>query len=155
MILLSPVADPPDLADTACPVCRASVTIPCVDKIDTREALESLLAGTLNTALCPSCGTMVTAEQPVYLDLPEPGIPYLIYTPIELLEDETVCEELNVDGRYRHVCYSLDELARQVRARLRLLRFAPNLVNTGDRTPLPDEPQIPPSPKSTYHPIPS
>ena len=129
MILLSPVADTPDLADAACSVCQASVTIPCVDKIDTREALESLLAGTLNTAPCPSCGTMVTAEQPVYLDLPEPGIPYLIYAPLELLEDETVCEELNVDGRYRHVCYSLDELARQVRARIRLSRFAANALH--------------------------
>jgi hypothetical protein len=45
------------------------------------------------------------------------------YAPLELLEDDTVCEELNVDGRYRFVCYSLDELARQVRARLRLHNF--------------------------------
>lgn len=131
MILLSPVADPPDLANAACSVCQTCVTIPCVTRVDTNEAMESLLAGTLNTAPCPSCGTMVTAEQPVYLDLPEPGIPYLIYTPIEQLEDETVCEELNVDGRYRHVCYSLDELARQVRARLRLSQFAPNKLNSG------------------------
>ena len=134
MILLSPVADPPDLADAACSVCQTCVTIPCVTRVDTNEAMESLLAGTLNTAPCPSCGTMVTAEQPVYLDLPEPGIPYLIYTPIELLEDETVCEELNVDGRYRHVCYSLDELARQVRARLRLHSFSLKMPNMDDRT---------------------
>ena len=123
MILLSPVADPPAFADAACSVCQMCVSIPCVTRVDTNEAMESLLAGTLNTAPCPSCGTMVTAEQPVYLDLPEPGIPYLIYAPLELLEDETVCEELNVDGRYRHVCYSLDELARQVRARIRLSQF--------------------------------
>lgn len=131
MILLSPVADPPDLADAACSVCRASVTIPCVTRVDTTETMESLLAGTLNTAPSPSCGTMVTAEQPVYLDLSKPGIPYLIYTPIELLEDETVCEELNVDGRYRHVCYSLDELARQVRARIRLQNFQTKSRETG------------------------
>jgi hypothetical protein len=123
MIFLSRVADAPDVEDTDCPVCRASVPVPCVQKIDTREALERLLAGKLNTAPCPSCGTTVTAEQPVYLDLPDPGIPYLIYAPIELLEDDTVCEELNVDGRYRFVCYSLDELARQVRARMKLHEF--------------------------------
>jgi len=108
---------------TQCPACRVSVAVPCVGKIDTREALERLFAGTLNTAPCPSCGATITAEQSVYLDLPEAGIPYLIYAPLELLEDDTVCEELNVDGRYRFVCYSLDELARQVRARLRLHNF--------------------------------
>lgn len=132
MILLSPFADAPDLADTACSVCQTCVSIPCVTRVDTNEGIESLLAGTLNTALCPSCGTMVTAEQPVYLDLPEPGIPYLIYAPLELLEDETVCEELNVDGRYRHVFYSLDELARQVQARIRLSQFSCNGLQADD-----------------------
>lgn len=134
MILLSRVADTPDVDDIDCPACRVSVAVPCVRKIDTREALERLFDGTLNTAACPSCGTTVTAEQPVYLDLPEAGIPYLIYAPIELLEDDTVCEELNVDGRYRFVCYSLDELARQARARLRLHNFVLNRSNTEDRT---------------------
>jgi hypothetical protein len=123
MILLPRASDTPDVDDIECPVCRVSIAVPCVGKIDNREALERLLAGELNTASCPCCGTTVTAEQPVYLDLPDPGIPYLIYAPIELLEDDTVCEELNVDGRYRFVCYSLDELARQVRARLRLQNF--------------------------------
>jgi hypothetical protein len=123
MILLTRVADTPDVDDTECPACRVSIAVPCVGKIDNREALERLLAGELNTAPCPCCGTTVTAEQPVYLDLPDPGIPYLIYAPLELLEDDTVCEELNIDGRYRFVCYSLDELARQVRARLRLQNF--------------------------------
>jgi hypothetical protein len=123
MLLLSRVADTPDWDDADCPVCQTSVPVSCVDRIDTRESLDRLLVGTLNTATCPSCGSTVTAEHPVYLDLPEPGIPYLIYAPIELLEDDTVCEELNVDGSCRFVCYSLDELARQVRARLRLHNF--------------------------------
>jgi len=134
MILLSRVADTPDVDDIDCPACRVSVAVPCVGKIDTREALGRLLAGDLNTASCPSCGTTVTAEQPVYLDLPDPGIPYLIYAPLELLEDDTVCEELNIDGHYRFVCYSLDELARQVRARLRLHNFVLNRSNTEGRT---------------------
>jgi hypothetical protein len=123
MILLSRFADTPDWDHSDCPACQESVAVPCVGKIDTREALERLLAGTLNTAPCPSCSTTVTAAQPVYLDLPDPGIPYLIYAPIELLEDDTVCEELSVDARYRLVCYSLGELARQVRAGLRLHNF--------------------------------
>ena len=123
MILLSRAADALDVDDTECPACRATVSVPCVEKVDTHENLQRLLAGTLNTAPCPSCSTTVTATQSVYLDLPEPGIPYLIYAPIELLEDDTVCEELSVDARYRLVCYSLDELARQVRARLRLHDF--------------------------------
>jgi hypothetical protein len=136
MILLSRVADTPDVDDIDCPACRVSVAVPCVGKIDTREALERLFAGTLNTAPCPSCGTTVTAEQSVYLDLPEPGIPYLIYAPLELLEDDTVCEELNVDARYCLVFYSLDELARQVRARLRLHEFGLKRSNTDGQTAL-------------------
>jgi CpXC protein len=132
MILLSPSAESPDVGDADCPVCRTSVLVPCVDKIDTRESLERLLAGTLNTTPCPNCGTTVAAEQPVYLDLPDAGIPYLIYAPLELLEDDTVCDELNVDGRYRFVCYSLDELALQVRARLRLHSFSLNMPNMDD-----------------------
>ncbi len=123
MILLSRAADTVNVDDTDCPGCQKSVPVPYVDKIDTREILNRLLDGTLNTAPCPACGTTVTAKQAVYLDLPEPGIPFLIYAPLALLEDDTVCEELSDDCRYRLVCYSLDELARQVRARLRLHNF--------------------------------
>jgi len=123
MILLSRIADTPDWDHSDCPACQASVAIPCVDKIDTRESLDRLLAGTLNTALCPTCGGSVTAEHPVYIDLPEPGIPHLVYAPLSLLDDDSVCWELNVDGRYRLVYYSLDELSRQVQARLKLYNF--------------------------------
>jgi hypothetical protein len=123
MILLPRASDTPDVDDIECPACRASVAVPCVGKIDTREALERLFAGTLNTAPCPSCGSTVTSEQPVYIDLPESGIPFLIYTPLSLLEHDSVCEELYNEGRYRLVSYSLDELARQVRARIKLHEF--------------------------------
>jgi hypothetical protein len=123
MILLSRIADTPDWDHFDCPACQASVAIPCVDKIDTRESLDRLLAGTLNTAPCPACGGSVTAEHPVYIDLPEPGMPHLIYAPLSLLDDDAVCSELNVDGRYRLVYYSLEELAHQVRARIRLQNF--------------------------------
>lgn len=123
MILLTRVDDTPDRDFTDCPSCRTLVPVPCVQMIDTHENLERLLAGTLNTALCQSCGTTVTAEHPVYVDLPESGIPFLIYAPLSLLEHDSVCEELHNDGRYRLVSYSLDELARQVRARLRLHNF--------------------------------
>jgi hypothetical protein len=125
MILLSRVADTPDWDDTDCPVCQASVPVPCVDRIDTRESLDRLLAGTLNTSPCPSCGSTVISEHPVYIDLPESGIPFLIYMPLSLLEHDSVCKELYNNGRYRLVSYSLDELARQVRARLRLQNFQP------------------------------
>lgn len=120
MILLSRIADTPDWDHSYCPACQASVAIPGVDKIDTRESLDRLLAGTLNTAPCPACGGSVTAEHPVYIDLPEPGMPHLIYAPLSLVDDDAVCSELNVDGRCRLVYYSLDELSRQVRAWLRL-----------------------------------
>lgn len=136
MILLSPVADPPDLADTACSVCQTCVSIPCVDKIDTREDLECLLAGTLNMAPCPTCGTAVTAEQPVYLDLPEPGIRYLGYAPLDLLEDDLVCASMIAEGNYQHIFYSLDELARQVQARLRLSQFAPGGLKSDGSLPM-------------------
>ncbi len=98
--------------DTACPVCQTSVDVPYVHKIDNRESLDRLLAGALNTASCLTCGTTVIAEYPVYIDFPEPGVPFLSYAPLSLLEDDSVCEMLNENECYRHLCYSLDELAR-------------------------------------------
>ncbi len=123
MILLSPVADTPDLDDTNCPVCQASVLVPSVRKVNTCEDLESLVAGTLNTAPCPCCGTRVTSERPVHIDMPELGIGYLRYTPLDMLYEDGVCELLLVDDHHQHVFYSLEELARQVRARIRLSQF--------------------------------
>lgn len=123
MILLSRFAQTPECDRCDFPACQTSVVIPFEDKIDTREYLDRQRAGTLNTSTSPACGGSVTAKYLVYIDLPEPGIPHLIHAPLSLLDDDAVCEELNVDGRYRFVCYSLDELARQVRARLRLHNF--------------------------------
>lgn len=125
MILLSPVADSPDLYASACPVCQATVPILTVSRVKTCEDLESLVAGTLNTAPCPCCGTRVTSERPVHIDMPELGIGHLRYTPLDMLYHEGVCELLLVDDHHQQVFYSLDELARQVQARLRLSQFAP------------------------------
>lgn len=136
MMFTHRVADDSEWDDTDCPVCQTTVPVPCVDKIDTREALDRLLSGTLNTAPCPSCGSTVTAEHPLYIDLTESGIPFLIYAPLALLEHDSVCEELIENGRYRVVSYSLDELARQVRARLRLHDF----LSTARQTTCRDNP---------------
>jgi hypothetical protein len=125
MILLTPIADSPDLADSTCSVCQTCVAIPCVTRVNTSEGIESLLAGTLNAAPCPSCGTRVTSERPVHIDMPELGIGYLRYTPLDMLYHDGVCELLLKDDHHQQVFYSLDELARQVQARIRLSQFAP------------------------------
>ncbi len=132
MILLHPVACPPDLIDTNCPGCRASFPISCVSRVTTREGLDSLLGGTLNSARCPSCDTRVVSDRPVHIDMPELGVGCLRYAPIDLLENDAVCEQLLVDSHYQLVFYSLDELARQVQARVRLSRFAHNGFNSDD-----------------------
>jgi hypothetical protein len=126
MILLSPVADSPDLADTACPKCRTCFPIPCVPRVNTCEGLDSLIAGTLNTAPCPSCGTLVTSDRPVHIDMPELGIGYMRFTPLDMLDDDSVCQLMLVDNHYQLVFYSLDELARQVQARIRLSQVSFN-----------------------------
>jgi len=124
MNFLTPVADSQNLIDTACSNCRAPVLVPCVPRVNTSEGLESLLAGTLNTASCPSCGELVTSNRPVRIDMPELGIGHLRYAPLDLLESDSVCEALLNESHYQFLFYSLDELARQVRARLRLSRFS-------------------------------
>ena len=130
MNFVTPVADSPDLIATACSICRAPVSIPCVPRVNTCEGMDSLLAGTLNTAPCPSCGELVTSEMPVHIDMPELGIGYLRYTPLDLLENASVCEGLLNESHYQQVFYSLDELTRQVRARLHLSRFSPTGLKT-------------------------
>lgn len=123
MILLTPIADPPDLVDATCSACRASVRVPCVLKVDTQKSLDCLLAGTINTTSCPSCGTPVSADRPVHIDMPELGVGSLTYAPLHMLDHDHVCANLLEDNHYEIVFYSLEELARQVRARLRLNLF--------------------------------
>lgn len=64
MILNSRFAHTPDCDHSDCPASQVSVVFPCEDKIDTRESLGRLLAGTLNTSTSPACGSSLTEERP-------------------------------------------------------------------------------------------
>ena len=126
MILLSPVAESPTITHTVCPVCQTTVPIPCVPVVSNQEDLRCLLAGTMNTCACPSCGTSVTAEIPVSVDLPELGIGVLLYSPFSYLEHDFVCQGIAETECQNLIFYSLDELARQVHARMRISEFSFN-----------------------------
>jgi hypothetical protein len=135
MNIRNPVADSPDLVESNCPNCLTPVPIPCIPRVNTSEDLDRLLAGTLNTAPCASCGTPVTSDRPVHIDIPELGIGQLRYAPLDLLEDDSVCELLLEERQYQLLFYSLGELANQVRARVRLSQFSPNGTGKDDRIP--------------------
>ena len=127
MILLSHVAECSDIIDVVCSVCGESVAVPCELDVVTEEHLSKLLTGTFNAKPCPTCGTRAVADRPVDVDIPELGIGLLKYAPLYMLEHDMVCEEFLKDNQYHHYFYSLDELARQIRARLLISNFQINL----------------------------
>ena len=123
MILLSHIADSQEIVDVDCSVCETSVRIPCVPVVSDQADLRSLLAGTMNTRACPTCGTSLTAELPVEVNLPELGIGVLFYTPFSYLEHDFVREGIAESECLNLIFYSLGELARQVHARIRVVSF--------------------------------
>lgn len=133
MILLTQdTAANEEIETEGCPVCQASVRIPCVSIITEQHDLHRLLAGSMNSGTCPTCGTSVTAQTPVQVNLPELGIGLLFYTPLPYLDMDFVCQGIADAEGENHVFYSPDELARQVQARIRLSQFSFNGLKADD-----------------------
>ena len=86
--------------------------------IDTLPKLATLLDGILNTTRCATCGDPVTADVPIWISMEPHGLEPILYMPSEYLEngflDPTV---LSDPVNTNQIFHSLDELARQVRAR--------------------------------------
>jgi hypothetical protein len=103
----------------ACPHCNAELSIPCVSTVDTLQRLGWLLDGTLNTVTCHGCRERVTAQEPVLVNLETHGIEHMIFMPLSYLESGLFpAEELAPPEEIGRTFFSLDELARQVRARI-------------------------------------
>lgn len=119
MILLSPVSEAPLMEEASCRVCGEKVAIHCIEIVSTDEDLNKLLSGRLNTIDCPTCGSPVTSETAVEVNIPKLGIGTLFYTPFWYLDMEFVSKGfVEADGQ-NLVFYSLDELASQVKARIK------------------------------------
>lgn len=102
-----------------CPHCNNAMSIPCISMVDTLPKLRSLLDGTLNTAACHGCGELITAQEPVLVNLEKHGIENMIFMPLSYLESGLFpASELAHPEEIGRTFYSLDELARQVRARI-------------------------------------
>jgi hypothetical protein len=87
--------------------------------VDTLQKLRSLLDGTLNTVSCHGCGEVVTAQDPVWVNLEAHGIEGMCYMPLYYLERGYFpAKELASPEEIGRTFFSLDELARQVRARI-------------------------------------
>ncbi len=114
------------------PNCRNSVRIPCVSINTEQHDLLRSLAGTMNTGTRQTCGTSVTAQSPVQVKLAELGIGILIYTPLRYLDMDFVYQGIADTESQNHFYYSLDELARQVQARVRLSKFSLNSLPAAD-----------------------
>jgi len=107
-----------------CPHCDAALSIPCVSIVDTLQRLGWLLDGTLNTVTCHRCGERVTAQEPVLVNLETHGIEHMIFMPLSYLESGLFpAEELAAPEEIGRTFFSLDELARQVRARILVHRL--------------------------------
>ena len=102
-----------------CPRCEKAMAIPCVSVVNTLQTLRSLLDGNLNTSTCDGCGERVIAQEPVLVNLEVHGIEHMIFMPLSYLEDGLFPpEELANPEEIGRTFFSLDELARQVRARI-------------------------------------
>jgi hypothetical protein len=107
-----------------CPHCDTAMSIPCVSVVDNLRKLRSLLDGTLNTATCHGCGESVTAQEPVLVNMENHGIEHMIFMPLSYLERGLFpAEELAAPEEIGRTFFSLDELARQVRARIIVKRL--------------------------------
>ncbi|MFZ9935680.1 MAG: hypothetical protein ACO3JG_01330 [Luteolibacter sp.] len=101
------------------PRCDVPMSIPCVSVVDTLQKLRSLLDGSLNTSTCDGCGERVTAQEPVLVNLEAQGVKHMIFIPLSYLEEGIFpAEELANPEEIGRTFFSLDELARQVRARI-------------------------------------
>jgi hypothetical protein len=102
-----------------CPHCSAALSIPCISIVDDLHKLRSLLDATLNTVTCHGCGASVTAEEPVLVNMVTHGIDGMVFMPLSYIERGYILAEQVTDpedaGR---IFYSLNELARQVRAQI-------------------------------------
>ena len=107
------------MEDGVCPHCNTAMLIPCVGIVDTMQKLRSLLDGSLNTATCHGCGQRITVQEPVFVNLEIHGLEQMIYMPLSYLERGFLpAEELAAPGKIGRTFFSLNELARQVRARI-------------------------------------
>jgi len=102
-----------------CPHCDTAMSIPCISIVDNLQKLGSLLDYTLNTKFCHGCGKSVTAEEPVLVNMEAHGIEGMIFMPLSYIERGYLsAEELAAPDVNSRTFYSLDELARQVRAEI-------------------------------------
>ncbi len=102
-----------------CPHCSTALSIPCISIVDNLRNLRSLLDGSLNTETCHGCGESVTLQEPVLVNMVAHGIEGMIFMPLSYLEQEYFpVEELAARDLIDRTFFSLDELARQVRARI-------------------------------------
>jgi hypothetical protein len=102
-----------------CPHCDTAMSIPCASIVDSMHKLRSLLDGGLNTATCQGCYKQITAQEPVFVNLEIHGLEQMIFMPLSYLERGFLpAEELAAPGKIGRIFFSLDELARQVRARI-------------------------------------
>lgn len=107
-----------------CPHCSAALSIPCISIVDDLHKLRSLLDATLNTVTCHGCGASVTAEEPVLVNMVTHGIEGMVFMPLSYIERGYLqAEELAAPDVIGRTFYSLDELARQVRAQVIVKRL--------------------------------
>ncbi len=128
-----------------CPGCRASFHIAAVDRIITRQSLEVLYAGELNSASCPNCFAQVRADVPVHLNIPDLDIDRLQYLPLHYLENPELLEAIDVGGVRERLVFSLEEMACQVLAQMILKHHARERRVTHRRI------KIPPAIESRIH----
>jgi hypothetical protein len=129
--------DDTDMMECTCENCGSAFPTQNGIIVTTEEQWESLKQGTLLQVTCPHCHEVNEQDNLVLFSIDDWNIGQCLYVPPYSLESDQICELLLTIDSYQMAYYSIEELIRQVEARLILLQYL--------REELEDHPEFIPS----------
>ena len=131
--------EPGTLALGTCPECNTRMAVRELSVIDSDELIEKLFLGTFNRSICPGCGGPVRVDVPVFVNCPHLPMAPIQYVPEGLLEDPGMLESMIVLDPHVRLVFSMDELARLIRASLLIAKHRDERRVIHRRIVIPDE----------------
>lgn len=115
--------DAPKVVEVCCSDCEKPFHVQYGILINTIDLLECLEQGTILDKICPHCESESGVHNIVKVSIPDLWIGDLWYVPSHALENPEICECMISEGIYQSTYYSIEELLRQIHARIRLFNY--------------------------------